>query len=61
MGATAGYMLREVIKYGMGGGSSRHSCGSLLHSDSGILKNADTKKPNRINQLGYIDGGGGGI
>ncbi|WP_209297540.1 hypothetical protein [Aeromonas jandaei] len=28
---------------------------------SGIPKIEETKKPNRINQLGYIDGGGGGI
>lgn len=28
---------------------------------TGIIKNVDTKKPNRINQLDYIDGGGGGI
>lgn len=28
---------------------------------TGILKIAEAKKPNRINQLGYIDGGGGGI
>ncbi|WP_429220287.1 hypothetical protein, partial [Aeromonas veronii] len=28
---------------------------------TGIPNITDTKKPNRINQLGYIDGGGGGI
>lgn len=28
---------------------------------SGTRKITDTKNPNRINQLGYIDGGGGGI
>jgi hypothetical protein len=27
----------------------------------GMPKIVETKKPNRINQLGYIDGGGGGI
>ena len=28
---------------------------------AGIPKITGTKKPNRINQLGHVDGGGGGI